>query len=110
METLLIILLPALGLLMLLLSGVFLEDNLTGSIFLALCGVFMLMLAGGLLSEASCERTLAKYVNGEVTYDTVAVDKDGKLLEVNYPRTKDSWASGFTDDCLQASLTSSLPV
>lgn len=80
----LLILLPALGALFLFLSGAFSEDddNEGGTFLFALCGLIMFVMAGFEISDAAGEKTLTKYINGEVTYDTVAIDKDGKLLEI----------------------------
>lgn len=78
----LLTLLITLGALSLFLSGVLAENNTGGTFLFGLIGAILFVIAGFELSDAACERTLAKYVNGEVTYDTVAIDKDGKLLEI----------------------------
>lgn len=57
------------------------EKNSTTYILL-LCGIFCVMLSFSFFYNCAKEKIIREYLNNEITYDTLAIDKNGKILEI----------------------------
>lgn len=63
------------------------KNGKVGTILYAL-GYLLLCISFALAIPSIEENTVINFINNEITYDTVSLDKNGKLLEINIKTIK----------------------
>lgn len=85
---LVILILVLIGIVVVFFAGTFLDDNDGFVFFPLLIGAIFILLAFAIDEECVKEKSIRKYVNNELTYDTVSIDKEGKLSEIKVIKNK----------------------
>lgn len=77
-----IFILTAIGIITIFFAGTIIDDKDCFAFFPLLIGAMVILAA--IITTDNCveEASIRKYANNEVTYDTVSMNKEGKLLEI----------------------------
>lgn len=85
---LVILILALIGIVAIFIAGTFIDDNDGLVAFPLLIGAMFILIAFAIDEDCVKEKSIRKYVNNELTYDTVSIDKEGKLLEIKVIKNK----------------------
>lgn len=77
-----ILILALIGIVAIFFAGAFIDYNDGIVVPILLTGAMLILIAFAIDEDCVKEKSIRKYVNNELTYDTVSIDKEGKLLEI----------------------------
>lgn len=77
-----VFILALIGVIAIFIAGIFLDYNDGFAVPILLTGAMFILIAFAIDEDCVKEKSIRKYVNNELTYDTVSIDKKGKLLEI----------------------------
>lgn len=82
MDFLIIVILLAIGITAIYFAGTAIDDNVGFAYCPLLIGIMFIVASIIITSKYTEEASVRRYVNDELTYDTISINKEGKLLEI----------------------------